>query len=44
MFAETKTTEEKGRFRVKKSISKKLAKRKRKINKRVKKIQWPQQP
>jgi hypothetical protein len=29
---------------VKKSISKKLAKRKRKINKRVKKIQWPSQP
>jgi hypothetical protein len=28
---------------VKKNISKKLAKRKRKINKRIKKIQWPQQ-
>ena len=29
---------------MKKNISKKLAKRKRKINNRVKKIQWQQQP
>lgn len=44
MFTQTKTTEEKGTFRVKKNISKKLAKRKRKIAKRVKKKNWPQQP
>jgi len=43
MFERQKITEEKGTFRVKKSIIKKLAKRKRKIAKRLNK-DWSMQP
>jgi hypothetical protein len=43
-FPKTNFTEQKGTFRVKKNISKNLAKRKRKIAKRVEKKNWQQQP
>jgi DDE family transposase len=43
-FAKTKKPRKKGTFRVKRNILKKLAKRKRKISKRLKRRNWSDQP
>jgi hypothetical protein len=44
MFAQTKHSDMKGTFRVKRNIRKKLAQRKRKISKRLQRRNWSDQP
>ena len=44
LFADKNSTERKEAFRVKRSIAKKLAKRKKKIRNRVEKRNWSEQP